>query len=459
MSADQHQDPTPTPADPQHPAEPTSAGGVAEPAGAGPSSERQTATKQRAGADPGGGREPGAGTRILHQIVSANTVTVSVLSVLLALVVGAILIVVSSPDLLAEYSYFFAAPGRVLGDSWTVISTAYYELFKGAIVDPDSVRAAVNGTGSWAQVFYPISETVVAATPLIFTGLAVALAFRGGLFNIGAQGQAVMGGIGAGLVGFELHLPVVLHLILAMIGALVAGGLWGSIAGVLKARRGAHEVIVTIMLNYIAASFLIWLIKQKGVQNPTRTDAISKTVDSTARLGSLGFGLRWNIGIVIGIAFAIAVTLFLSRTAKGFELRAVGANPHAARTAGMSVPGTYMMIMLFSGALAGLGGGVQVLGPAGALTPAFAGTIGFDGITVALLGRARPVGVVLSALLFGALNAGGNRMQLAAQVPIDLVTVIQAVIVIFIAAPALVKEIFRLRGRPTGVAGTMAKGW
>ncbi len=385
--------------------------------------------------------------------------TVSVLAVLLALVVGAVLMVVSSPDLLAEYGYFFSAPGTVLGDSWDLISTAYSELFKGAIFDPAAVSAAIDGSGSWGQVFYPISETLVAATPLIFTGLAVALAFRGGLFNIGAQGAAVMGGIGAGLLGFELHLPVVLHLIVAILGAMVAGAIWSGFAGVLKARRGAHEVIVTIMMNYIAASFLIWLIKQDGVQNPDRTDAISKTVDGHARLTSLGFGLRWNIGVLIGIVFAVAVTLLLSRTTKGFEIRAVGANPDAARTAGMSVSATYILVMVCSGALAGLGGGVQVLGPAGSLTPAYAGSIGFDGITVALLGRARPFGVVISALLFGALNAGGNRMQLAAQVPIDLVTVIQAVIVIFIAAPALVKEIFRLRGRATGVAGTMAKGW
>lgn len=404
-------------------------------------------------------REPGFGVRVLHEITSANTVTVSILAILLALVVGAILIVVSSPDLLSEYGYFFAAPGSVLGDSWSAIATAYENLFEGAIVDPSSVSAAVHGTGPWSQVFYPISETITAATPLIFTGLAVALAFRGGLFNIGAQGGAVMGGILAGLAGFELHLPVVIHLIVALLGAIVGGAVWGGIAGVLKARRGAHEVIVTIMMNYIANNFLLWLIKQKGVQATGRTNAISKPVDGDAKLTSLGFGLRWNIGILLGIAFAVAVALFLSRTTKGFELRAVGANPDAARTAGMSVPRTFIMIMLISGGLAGLGGGMQILGPAPALTPAYAGNIGFDGITVALLGRARPLGVVLSALLFGALGAGGNRMQLAAGVPIDLVTVIQAVIVIFIAAPALVKEIFRLRGRVTGVAGTMAKGW
>jgi general nucleoside transport system permease protein len=405
-------------------------------------------------------RQPGAGARILREITSANTVTVSVLAIFLALIVGAILIVVSSPDLLSEYGYFFSAPGTVLSDSWDAISTAYAELFKGAIVDPSAVTAAINGTGTWAKVFYPISETVVAATPLIFTGLAVAIAFQGGLFNIGAQGQAVMGGIGAGLIGFELHLPPVIHMVFALVGAAIAGGLWGGIAGALKAKTGAHEVIVTIMLNYIAApSFLIWLIKQHGVQNPHRTDAISKTVDGHAKLTGLGFGLRWNIGILIGIALAVAVALYLSRTTKGFELRAVGLNPDAARTAGMSVGGTYLLVMLISGGLAGLGGGVQLLGPAGALTPAYAGQIGFDGITVALLGRAKPVGVVLSALLFGALHAGGNRMQLAAQVPIDLVTVIQAVIVIFIAAPALVKEIFHLHGRTAGVAGTMAKGW
>jgi general nucleoside transport system permease protein len=387
-------------------------------------------------------RQPGAGARILREITSANTVTVSVLAIFLALVVGAILIVVSSPDLLSEYGYFFSAPGTVLSDSWDAISTAYAELFKGAIVDPSAITAALNGSGTWANVFYPISETVVAATPLIFTGLAVAIAFQGGLFNIGAQGQAVMGGIGAGLIGFELHLPVVIHMVFALVGAAIAGGLWGGIAGALKAKTGAHEVIVTIMLNYIAApSFLIWLIKQHGVQNPKRTDAISKTVDGHASLTGLGFGLRWNIGILIGIALAVATALYLSRTTKGFELRAVGLNPDAARTAGMSVGGTYLLV------------------PAGALTPAYAGQIGFDGITVALLGRAKPLGVVLSALLFGALHAGGNRMQLAAQVPIDLVTVIQAVIVIFIAAPALVKEIFHLHGRTAGVAGTMAKGW
>jgi general nucleoside transport system permease protein len=423
----------------------------------------QSAPPPAAPADEGGTppvRQPGAGARILRDITSANTVTVSVLAIFLALVVGAILIVVSSPDLLSEYGYFFSAPGTVLSDSWDAISTAYAELFKGAIVDPSTITAALNGTGKWAAVFYPISETVVAATPLIFTGLAVAIAFQGGLFNIGAQGQAVMGGIGAGLIGFELHLPIAIHMIFALVGAAIAGGIWGGIAGALKAKTGAHEVIVTIMLNYIAApSFLIWLIKQHGVQNPKRTDAISKTVDGHASLTGLGFGLRWNIGILIGIALAVATALYLSRTTKGFELRAVGLNPDAARTAGMSVGGTYLLVMLISGGLAGLGGGVQLLGPAGALTPAYAGQIGFDGITVALLGRAKPLGVVLSALLFGALHAGGNRMQLAAQVPIDLVTVIQAVIVIFIAAPALVKEIFHLHGRTAGVAGTMAKGW
>ncbi len=437
-----------------------------------PPGEHAAATPGGAPAAPGGGgrhaaaagaagepAEPGSGTRILRQITTANTVTVSILAIFLALVVGAVLIVVSSPGLLGEFSYFFSAPGTVLSDSWHAVSDAYTNLFEGAIVDPADVSAAINGTGTWAAVFYPLSETFTAATPLIFTGLAVAIAFRGGLFNIGAQGQAVMGGICAGLIGFELHLPVVLHLILALLGAIVGGALWGGIAGLLKARTGAHEVIVTIMLNYIAINFLLWLIKQKGVQAPHRTDAISKNVDGNAELTSLGFGLRWNIGILLGIAFAVGLALYLSRTTKGFELRAVGLNPDAARTAGMSVGGTYLLVMLISGGLAGIGGGVQLLGPATALTPAYAGNIGFDGITVALLGRSKPLGVVLSALLFGALNAGGNRMQLAAQVPIDLVTVIQAVIVIFIAAPALVKEIFRLRGRPTGVAGTMAKGW
>jgi simple sugar transport system permease protein len=416
-------------------------------------------------AGPEAARRPGRARRLLDRITTANTVTVTVLAMLLALVIGAVLIVIANQNLLNEYGYFFGAPGTVLADTWRVVADGYANLFKGSVVDPAAVRGAINGGSSWILVFVPISETLTYSTPLIFTGLAVALAFRGGLFNIGAQGQAVMGAIGGALVGFGLHLPPGLHVVAALLGAAAGGAIWAFIAGYLKARTGAHEVIVTIMLNNVALLFLQWIINQKGVHDPTRSNAISKNVDGSAKLPTIpGVDVtvvRVNLGILLGVLFAAGVAWLLLRSTVGFELRAVGANPAAARTAGMSVGRTYALVMLIAGALAGLGGGMQVLGTtASSLTDQVTGTIGFDGITVALLGRGKPWGVVASALLFGALHAGGNRMQSYSHIGIDLVIVVQAVIVIFIAAPALVKAVFRLRaGQAGGSSASLAKGW
>ena len=396
----------------------------------------------------------------LYLIWSANTVVVTVLSVVLAMIIGAILIIVSDADVLATFAYFTARPSDALTGSWDVVSAAYADLFKGSIADPEAVTAWLNGTGTWQAVFTPISETLTYAAPLVFTGLSVALAFRGGLFNIGGQGQAVIGCITAAVAGFALPLPVVIHVLVALLAGLVGGALWGFIPGILKARTGAHEVITTIMLNYTAGLFLTWLILQNGVQDPNRTDAISKTVDSSAQLASFGGALRVNLGIVLAVLVTAAIAWLLSRSAFGFEVRAVGANPAAAKTAGISVAKTYTLLMVVAGALAGLGGATQVLGTAHALTPAVAGNIGFDGLLVALLGRNRPWGTLLAAILFGALRAGGNRMQSFSGISLELVTVLQALIVIFIAAPALVKTIFHLRAaRAARLGASMAKGW
>ncbi|MEV4704162.1 ABC transporter permease [Actinoplanes sp. NPDC049316] len=396
----------------------------------------------------------------LQNLWAANTVTVTVLSIVMAMIIGAVLIVVSDPDVLNTFSYFTARPSDALNASWTVVSDAYADLFKGAIVDPAAITAWADGSGTWRQVFFPISETLTYAAPLVFTGLSVALAFRGGLFNIGGQGQAVVGTITAAMAGFFLPLPPVIHLIAALLAGLLGGALWGFVPGILKARTGAHEVIVTIMLNYTANLFLGWLILQKGIQQPGRSDAISKTVDGSAQLSSFGGELRANLGIVLAVLATAGVAWLLNRSAFGFELRAVGANPPAARTAGISVAKTYTLLMVIAGGLAGLGGATQVLGTAHALTPQVAGNIGFDGLLVALLGRNRPWGTLLAAILFGALRAGGNRMQSFSGISLELVTVLQALIVIFIAAPALVKAIFHLRAARSARLGTsMAKGW
>jgi simple sugar transport system permease protein len=408
--------------------------------------------------------EPPAGdsfmATFLHNLWSANTVTVTILSIVLAIVIGAILIIVSDSEVLKTFSYFTARPTDSLDASWTLVSGAYSDMFKGAVFDPAAISAWFNGTGTWQVAINPISETLTYAAPLVFTGLSVGLAFRGGLFNIGGQGQATIGCMTAAIAGFTFDLPIVLNLIVALLAGLIGGALWGFVPGILKARAGAHEVIVTIMLNYTALLLLGWVILQKGVHDPTRQDAISKTVASSAQLPSLGGALRVNLGIVLAVLATAGVAWLLNRSAFGFELRAVGANPPAARTAGISVGKTYTMLMVVAGGLAGLGGASQVLGTAYALTPAVAGNIGFDGLLVALLGRNRPWGTLLAAVLFGALRAGGNRMQSFSGISLELVTVLQALIVIFIAAPALVKTIFGLRAaRSARLGASMAKGW
>nr|WP_239147952.1 ABC transporter permease [Actinoplanes tereljensis] len=396
----------------------------------------------------------------MKNLWSANTVTVTVLSIFLALVVGAVLMVVSDSEVLAKFAYFTSRPSDALQASWDLISGAYADLFKGAFFDPASFSAWFDGTGTWQAAFGPVSETLTYATPLVFTGLAVAIAFRGGLFNIGGQGQAVMGCVFGGVAGFAFHLPPGLHLIVALLFGLIGGALWGFIPGFLKARTGAHEVITSIMLNYTATLFLGWLILQSGVQDPERSDAISKTIATTAELPALPAPLRVHLGIVLAVVATAAVAWLINRSSFGFELRAVGVNPPAAKTAGMSVARTYTLLMVVAGGLAGLGGATQVLGTADKLTAQVAGNIGFDGLLVALLGRNKPWGTLFAAILYGALRAGGNLMQVDIGISLELVTVLQALIVIFIAAPAMVKAIFQLRAaRSARLGASMSKGW
>ncbi|MFC3504276.1 ABC transporter permease [Micromonospora krabiensis] len=429
--------------------------------------QAETATTPQAGTATRGGvgaPEPGPslGRLFLDNLWAANTFTVTLLSLVLAIVVGAILMIISDPEVLSTYSYITARPSDALNASWTLVSEAYANLFKGSVFDPEAFSGWLNGDNSWQAVLAPISETLTYTAPLVFTGLSVALAFRGGLFNIGAQGQATIGVVLAALAGFLLPLPPGLHLLVAVLAGALGGAIWGFIPGILKARTGAHEVIITIMLNYVATYFLTWLIVQNGVQDPTRTDAISKPVDASAQLPRLlGDNLRVHAGILIAVLATWAVAWLLNRSTLGFELRAVGANPDAARTAGISVTRTFILIMVFAGLLAGLGGSNMVLGStASALTPLVVAQIGFDGILVALLGRVKPWGVALAALLFGALQAGGNRMQSYSGISLELVTVLQALIVIFIAAPALVKAIFQLRAaRAARLQTSLAKGW
>jgi ABC-type uncharacterized transport system permease subunit len=404
---------------------------------------------------PAGGSRPGLGLRMLDAVRYGNTVVLTLLALLVAMAVGAVLIAVADPATRTAAQYFFSAPMDTFSAAARAVGGGYAALFEGAIYNPTTASK-----GTLSGVLGPISETLVNATPLILGGLSVGLAFRAGLFNIGGQGQIIMGAIFAGYVGFAWHLPVVLHLIVGIIAGIVGGALWGGIAGLLKARTGAHEVITTIMLNYIAFNFLAFLLGLKGFQRPPYGQAISNVVDSNAQLPPLlGNGLRVHGGLFVALLAALGVWWLLSRSTLGFQLRAVGANQFAARTAGMSVERSYTVVMLIAGGLSGLAGVSQILGTNSAITQDIDAGIGFDAITVALLGRATPGGTVLAGLLFGALRAGGVQMQSSTGIPIDLVQVIQSLIVLFIAAPALIRSIFHLRAATGGLGTQLAKGW
>lgn len=404
---------------------------------------------------PAGDDRTSFGRRMVDAVRYGNSAVLTLLALVVAMAVGAVLIAVADPDTRAAAQYFFSAPMDMVSAAGRAVFGAYAALFHGAIYNP-----ATASKGTLAGILGPISETLVNATPLIVGGLSVGLAFRAGLFNIGGQGQIIMGAIFAGYVGFAWHLPVVLHLLVGIIAGIVGGALWGGLAGFLKARTGAHEVITTIMLNYVAFNLLGFLLGLKGFQRPPYGQAISNVVDDSAKLPPLlGNGLRVHAGLFVALLAALGVWWLLSRSTLGFQLRAVGANQFAARTAGMSVERNYTMVMILAGGLSGLAGVSQILGTNSAITQDIDAGIGFDAITVALLARATPGGTILAGLLFGALRAGGVQMQSSTGIPIDLVQVIQSLIVLFIAAPTLIRSIFRLKAARGGIGQQLAKGW
>ncbi|HEY3924768.1 MAG TPA: ABC transporter permease [Acidothermaceae bacterium] len=387
----------------------------------------------------------------------AHPLVVIALSFLTAIIVGGILIAVTNQPTRTALRHFSASPGKVFSTAWHAASAAYVALFEGAIVDPHTF-----GHGSIWHDFNPISETLYTATPLILVGLSVGLAFRTGLFNIGAQGQIILGAMAAGYVGFTWHLPPVIHLFVALVAGVLAGAIWGGIAGWLKAQTGAHEVISTIMMNYIALGLLSYALKTTAFKRAGSNQAISPIVHGTARLGKLlPAPLRLNLGLLLAVGATLGVAWLLSRSRLGFTLRAVGASPTAARTAGMDVGRTYVIAMLIAGGLAGLAGCCQILGGGTnyALTVDVDAGLGFDGITVALLGRGRPWPTVWAGVLFGALHAGSATMQSRTGTSIDLVTIVQALVVLFIAAPAFVRTVFRLRSSSDVAGAQLAKGW
>jgi ABC-type uncharacterized transport system permease subunit/basic membrane lipoprotein Med (substrate-binding protein (PBP1-ABC) superfamily) len=391
-----------------------------------------------------------------------------ILAIFTALVIGAIFIAAFDPEV---WEAFGAGLIEGLAAAWQSIAQAYTNLFEGAfgrparIVEGFRLYSQTGETAELLRAIYPLTESLRVATPYIFAGLAVAVGFRCGVFNIGAEGQYFTGGLASVFVGYSLKgLPWFVHLPLALGAGMAGGALWAAIAGYLKAKTGAHEVINTIMLNYIAYRLADYLLQVGGpMARPGDFRPVSPEIEPSAYLPQFfpdDPAIRINAGLFLALVAVAVVYWLLFKTTLGFEIRAVGANPRAARTAGISVARNFVLAMALSGSLAGLAGAHDILGVIHYMPNAFFSGYGFDSIALALLGKSHPVGVLLSALLFGFLRAGAQRMQgPPAFVPIDIVSVLQALIIIFIAAPEVIRLIYRLRAPKEAGEAVFTRGW
>jgi ABC-type uncharacterized transport system permease subunit len=404
------------------------------------------------------------GGMLLLVLTKLRGMIVPFLAVLTALIIGAVVIMATDPAALQALAK--DGIGEALKVAFSNMVLAYGALYVGALGNPLDI---LNGIGQWlsgagiqplvASLRGP-SDSLVQSVPYIFAGLAVALGFRAGLFNIGVEGQIGIGWMAAVVVGFSLPgLPAVILLPLAMVAGAVAAGLWAAIAGFLKARTGAHEVITTIMLNYISYRLMAWLLC--GPLEVTQGTCRTKDVAAGAFLPRfLPHPVTLHWGFFLGLLAALVVGWYLFRTTWGFELRAVGANPGAARYGGMKVGRTFVVTMFLSGCLAGLSGVSQGLGITRNIALGFQSGYGFDSIALALLGKSHPAGVVAASILFGVLRAGASRMQSIAGVPTEIVQIIQAMVIIFIAAPAIIQTLYRLRQVKREEAGVVfSRGW
>ena len=386
-----------------------------------------------------------------------SKIRVPALSISVALLVGALFIIFTDIEVLGG---LLSDPVGALSLGVGRAATAYSALFRGAFGDPENIGNALASNGDiklWARALRPLVESIVASVPLIFVGLGVSVAFRTGIFNIGGAGQYTMGAVGgtiAALVFGAGVTPAPVAILLVMIFGIIGGAAWAFLPGYLKARVGASEVITTIMLNFIAGQFVFFLVSNfEFIQKPPRIQPVSKELSQFVDLpGILPIAaLRMDISIIIALLTAVAVSWFLFRSTRGFELRAAGLNLAAAKYAGIGAGTSIITAMLISGAISGLGGALVAVGTIKQLSPGIAGSVGFTAIAIALVGGTRPSGVVATALVFGLLQHGGSLMQVQTGIPIEMLLFIQALVIAFIAAPELtlgiLKNPFRRRTR------------
>ncbi len=354
--------------------------------------------------------------------------------------------------------------GIVILASGSNVFEAYYALFVGSFGDPGRFISGfqqfftAGETAGILRAIRPITESLVTATPYIFAGLSVALGFRCGLFNIGAEGQFFIGALCSAFVGYSLvGLPAFIHLPLALLGGAAGGALWGVIPGYLKARFGAHEVVNTIMMNWIAFRLSDWLLN--GPMKASGFRPVTPNVEPTAELPRFfADPIRLNWGLILAFVVAYGLYWFLFKTTLGFEIRSVGANPDAARYAGMNIIRNFVLVMALAGGLAGLAGSAQVLGVDHWVGQGFSAGYGFDAIALALLGKSHPAGVVFAALLFGFLRSGATSMQSIARIPIEIISVIQGLVIIFIAAPEIIRLLYRMK-HVKAEETVLTRGW
>lgn len=375
--------------------------------------------------------------KVLREIMSGSPVRIA-LSALLGFVVGAIFMAAFNEDVVATYATFFSNPGATFQAAGQTILNGYGALLRGSIFNPMG--------NDIVAMFRPLTETLRLSAPLIMAGLGVALGFRVGLFNIGGTGQMVLALLGVTWIATRVELPWGLHAVVALVVGVIFAAALGGLVGLLKAKTGAHEVIVTIMLNYVALNLFTWFLREpnllleEGGGGTPKSDPPALTAQLPLLLGP---SFKLHVGILLALAAVALYWWLMERSTVGYRFKMVGHNAHAARAAGINVERTYIYAMAASAAFIGLAGVNQGLGESGGLTASIHANIGFDAITVALLGGSRARGVLIAGLVFGAFKAGGPSMQIVGVSP-EILGVVQALIVLFIAAPPLIRAIFRL---------------
>lgn len=385
---------------------------------------------------------------------------VPALAVLTGLIIGAILIIFTSEQVYASFQISISAG---LSAAWNVVATAYNALFTGSLGDPVKITEAFRSGNALEirRALNPFLESLVASTPYIFAGLAVALSFRTGMFNIGVEGQLFVGAAAATYVGYAIKgLPPYIHMPLAFLAGGLGGAIWGFIPGWLKAKTGGHEVINCIMMNWIAFRFTEWLLSGPMNRPGSAGMPISPLIEKSAEIPQFfGTPIRFHLGFFIALFFAWLVYWLLFKTTWGFNLRTTGANPSAARYAGMNIAKSTMIAMALSGGLAGLAGATQILAINRSMAIGLSSGYGYDSIALALLGNSHPVGVILASLLFGILRNGATRMMVVSQIPIDIISILQAFILAFVAAPAIIRAIYRIKTLKEAEGAVFVKTW